>query len=402
MRGIWAADAVGCDFIREGVVYLHRATELDPTFAEAWAHTSRAHSAAFAHCPEHAEEDRLEAIRTLDRAKELAPESWIVLEAEGKLLTQVERDYAAALEPLLQADQLIERWEIKFSLGRIYRRMGDWDRALVASQQALDLFPLNVELIMRVAAIHHWMRNYPEALEYYDRAIEEGPQWNNPFLRKAWVYWLWTADLEKARGVLETLPPDEPSPLIQWGWFWQRFYEGDFQAAIDGLDALPDDQMVGTNIFKAPKALYRAQALEQMGEEDRAKVAYEEAVVALEVATEQTPRAQNLLQSLAVAYAGLDRAADAERIIGRLETLIPFATDPYYGSTVLQSAALAYTRLGEHDKALQRLEAVLAVPAVASIPWLELDPRWQPLMDLPGFQDLKKKYGETTNPATGG
>ena len=394
MRGIWAADAVDCEFIRDRVVYLHRATEIDPLFAEAWAHTSRAHSGAYAHCAEHAEEDRLAAIRTLDRAKAVEPGSWIVLEAEGKFLTQVERDYVAALEPLRQADALIERWEIKFSLGRIYRRMGDWDRALVASQQALDLFPLNVELTMRVGAIHHWMRNYREALEYYDRAIEEGPQWNNTFLRKAWVYWLWKADLEKAREVLETLPPGEPSPLIQWGWFWQRFYEGDFLGAIDGLDAVPDDQMIGGNIFRMPRALLRGQAYEQMGRRDQAELAYEEAVVALELATEQAPKAQNLLQSLAVAYAGLGRAADAQRIISKLETLVPFATDPYYGATVLQIAALVHTKLGDYDAALLVLDSILAAPSVVSIPWLELDPRWQPLWDLPGYRDLKEKYSE--------
>ena len=191
---------------------------------EAWANTSRAHSAAFAHCPEHAEEDRLEALRTLEQVKALAPGSWLALEAEGKFLTQVERDYEAALPLLRQAAELVERWEIYFSLGRIYRRMGEWDRALEASKKAAELFPQNVEVVIRVAAIHHWMRHYPEALELYDRSIELGPEWNNTYMRKAWVYWLWQADLPSARAALETLPPEEPSPNIQWGWFWQRFW----------------------------------------------------------------------------------------------------------------------------------------------------------------------------------
>ena len=394
MRGIWAADSVSCEFIRSRVVYLHRATELDASFAEAWAHASRAHSAAFAHCPERAAEDRLEALRTLDRARALAPDSWFALEAEGKFLTQVERDYPAALEVLRQANELVDRWEIKFSLGRIYRRMGAWDQALEASNEALTLFPLNVELIMRVGAIHHWMRNYPEALRYYDRATEEGPTWNNTFVRKAWVYWLWKADLGKARGVLEALPPTEPSPGIQWSWFWQRFYEGDFQGAVEGLEVLPGDRLYGADIFVAPRQLLAAQAYEQMGETERARRAYEESRIVLERETERAPHAQSLLQSLAVAYAGLCRAPDAGRILDRLHALVPFESEPYYGGTVLLAAALVHTKSGNYALAIEQLESILAVPAVVSIPMLKLDPRWAPLRELPEFARLEREFGE--------
>jgi len=392
MRGIWAADSANCLFIRERVTYLHRATELDPGFADAWAHTSRAHSAAYAHCPEHAEEDRLEALRTLDRAKVLAPGSWIVLVAEGKFLTQVERQYVAALEPLRQAAELIDRWEIFFSLGRIYRRMGNWDRALEASQRALEQNPLSVELIMRVAAIHHWMRSYEEAIQYYDRAIEDGPEWNNTYLRKAWVFWLWKGDTPDARTTLETLPVDEPSALIQWGWFWQRFYEGDYQAAIDGLDASPEGQLIGTNIFLSPRELLEAQAYEQMGQPEKAKQGYEEALQILEPLVEETPRAQNLLQSLAIAYAGLGREEDAKRVVAGMKDLIPLETDPYFGATVVQVSALVHTKLGNYEVAIDELESILTIPSVVSVAWLQLDPRWQPLWDQPGFQALVDKF----------
>lgn len=394
LRGMVAADSVGCTVIRDRIDYLHRATELDPDFVEAWAYTSRAHSAAFAHCREHAEEDRLEAWRTLERTRELAPDSWLALEAEGKYLTQVERNYDAALKPLQRAAELIERWEIYFSLGRIYRRMGDWERALQVSQRALELFPDNVELIMRVGAIHHWMRNYDQALENYDRAVELGPEWNNTYLRKAWVHWQWRGDLASARVALETLPPDEPSPNIQWGWFWQRFYEGDFEGAIAGLEAAPEDRLLTSAIFSEPKELLRAQAYEQMGDEDNAQREYELARDKLEAMTETAPDAQDLLQALATAYAGLERPQDAKRVLSRLQARLPFEREPYYGASVLQVAALVHTRLGDYDRALEELDLILAVPAVVSIPWLEIDQRWEPLRAHPGWESLQKRYAD--------
>ncbi len=394
LRGIFAADSVSCVQIRARIGYLHRATELDSSFAEAWANASRAHSAAFAHCPEHAEADRREAIRTLEEARALAPNSWLVLEAEGKFLTQVERDYAAALPPLKQAAELTERWEIYFSLGRIYRRMGDWNRALEASEKAAELFPQNVEVIMRVAAIHHWMRNYPEALVFYDQSIELAPEWNNAYVRKAWVHWLWRADLPKARDVLATLPPDEPSANLQWAWFWQRFYERDFVEAIDGMDVIADDLLLTSAIFNSPKELLRAQALDQIGDRESALRAYERARQRLEAMIESAPEAQDLLQSLAVTYAGLGRAEEAERVVSKLKELIPFETEPYFGGSVLLISALVHTRLGQYEIALEELDRILAVPAVVSIPWLELDPRWQPLREQPGFERLVETYGD--------
>ena len=398
LRGIFAADSVSCAFIRERIGYLHRATELDPGFVEAWAYASRAHSAAFAHCPEHAEQDRLEALRTLEQVRSLAPGSWLALEAEGKFLTQVERDYEAALEPLKQAAEMVERWETYFSLGRIYRRMGEWNRALEASERALELNPLNEELVLRVAAVHHWMRHYPEALEYYDQAIELAPESNTSYMRKAWVHWLWRADLASARIVLEALPPNEPSAILQWAWFWQRIYEGHYQAAIDGLDVLPDDQLLTSQVFAAPKELLRAQALEQMGERQRAEQAYDRARQRLEPMIESAPESQSLLQALALAYAGLHLAEDAEGIVLRLKELVPFETDPYFGSSVLQISALVHTKFGDYETALEELDAILAVPGVISISILELDPRWQPLRAHPGFAKLVEKYGSAPTP----
>ena len=113
----------------------------------------------------------------------------------------------------------------------------------------------------------------------------------------------------------------------------------------------------------------------------------------LEAMIEAAPDSQGLLQSLALTYAGLGLAEDAEGIILRLKDLIPFETDPYFGSSVLQISALVHTKLGRYDTALEELDGILAVPGVISIPILELDPRWQALRAQPGFAKLVEKYG---------
>jgi len=106
------------------------------------------------------------------------------------------------------------------------------------------------------------------------------------------------------------------------------------------------------------------------------------------------------LRSLAIANAGLGLADEAERIIAGLEASVPFESEPYFGGTVVQVSALIHTRLGHYDEAVEKLESILVVPAVVSIPMLRLDPRWAPLWELPEFVRLEQKYGEPTSSAS--
>ena len=108
---------------------------------------------------------------------------------------------------------------------------------------------------MRVAAVHHWMRNYPEALEYYDRGdrvgtrVEQLPTCAKPGCTGSGGRS--GEGPERARG-----PASQTSPvaILQWGWFWQRFYEGHFQAAIDGLDAPPTIRLLTSRSSRHPKS----------------------------------------------------------------------------------------------------------------------------------------------------
>ncbi len=390
LRGRFGAISVTCPSVRERIEYLRRAVEIDPAFLEAWATLSQAHSSAFAHCPGFPEGDRIEAGKTLSRAQQLDAGSWQVQVAEAQYLTQVERDYRKALEPLERASEQIDTAEIHFARARIYRRQGRWDEALAAFERAAELDPTSRD--KRISSTNMWMRNYAGAIEHYDRELEAAPQANNYYTRKAWIYWLWKGDTPKARATLETLPPTEPSMTIQWAWFWQRVYEGRYREAIEGLDVVPDEPMMEIDIYATPKPLLAAQAYDLMGEQQLARAAYGEAREVLELAVEESPTDAKLLQALAIAYAGLDLEAEARSTIGRALAILPIEKEPYWGSSTLQEACLVRTMLGDHDAALDGLETLLAMPAAISIPWLRLDPRWAPLWDHPRFRQLEANY----------
>jgi tetratricopeptide (TPR) repeat protein len=240
----FAAVSFTCDAIRGRIGYLQQTVEIDPAFSRAWAMQSQSYSASYAHCSGFADADRAGAKNALMRAEQLAPDTWEVLVAKAQYLTQVERDYARALEPLERAGEQIETPEVWFAKARIYRRQGRWREALAAFERAAVLNPTNDD--HRLSSVHMWLRNHDEAITHYDGDIATAPRVrgrvvayaDNYYLKKAWVYWLWKGTTPEARAVLEELPSTEPSMMIQWGWFWQRIYEGRFQEAIDGLEIL--------------------------------------------------------------------------------------------------------------------------------------------------------------------
>ena len=54
--------------------------------------------------------------------------------------------------------------------------------------------------------------------------------------------------------------------------------------------------------------------------------------------------------------------------------------------------AIIYTTVGEYDLAIDELDFVLSVPAWCSINYLKADPLFEPLWELPRFQQLLEKY----------
>ena len=68
--------------------------------------------------------------------------------------------------------------------------------------------------------------------------------------------------------------------------------------------------------------------------------------------------------------------------------LMPVSKDAYDGPLILQGLAQVYTWTGDHDRALDTLQTLFAMPGYISYGYLKPDPAWQPLRDHPRFQQL--------------
>jgi len=80
----------------------------------------------------------------------------------------------------------------------------------------------------------------------------------------------------------------------------------------------------------------------------------------------------------------LGRKEEAKRAV----EILPVAKDALYGAVYVQTLAETYVTVGEYDSAVAKLERLLSIPSLLSVPLLRIDPHWQPLRDHPRFQRL--------------
>jgi hypothetical protein len=58
------------------------------------------------------------------------------------------------------------------------------------------------------------------------------------------------------------------------------------------------------------------------------------------------------------------------------------------GTKWVEELTRIYVMVGEHDEAIDQLEDLLSIPGPLSIPFLQLNPTWDPLRDHPRFKKL--------------
>jgi hypothetical protein len=145
-------------------------------------------------------------------------------------------------------------------------------------------------------------------------------------------------------------------------------------------DAFGDDRAPWATVLSLLYAMRGQPALARVYA-DSARMAYEE-----HVAAQPNDPQQHVF--LGVALATLGRKDEAVRAATRATELAPIDKDAFLGPYVQMVAARVHMMVGNHDKAVELLEAPVTVPNNLSKAWLRVDPTWEPLRKHPGFQRL--------------
>ena len=195
-------------------------------------------------------------------------------------------------------------------------------------------------------------------------------------------------DLAGARKVLRGAREVDTEGLVAYmGNIWDLGWvlDDEHQRVLLGLgpDAFDDDR--GT------WAIVLAQVYVFRGDDARARSYADSARIAIEEQLRDTPDDPQRHTFLGLMLAYLGRRAEAMREGERAVALEPIAEDTFTGTYLQHQLARIYVLVGEPEKALDRLEPLLAMPYYLSPAWLRIDPNFAPLRSNPRFQRLVAK-----------
>jgi TolB-like protein/Tfp pilus assembly protein PilF len=366
------------------------AVQLDPNFALAWARLGIMRSFLYFNTIELSKNTATAVKDAADRAMALAPEageSWV---AQGAYRYRVQRDFEGALAAYREAQKRLPNNALVFEyLAFVQRRVGRWAEAEANYKKALELDPLDIQLLSAMGnEFYVYLRRFDDALASIDRAMQIGPD-ASAFANKASV--LQSAGrLEEARHELAKIPRDALDDWVIAAWVGQAIYERHYDEGIEvierKLNSIPRDQALDSfqQLFLVQLGL--CQELSGRGEE--ARRAYTRAIALIKPTPDTVvgPDANGTPNTLATAYAGLN---EKEKALKQAQDAVKeYETDAIAKPQAETTLAQIQARFGEYDAAIAALPHLLEVPAGITVANLKFDPLWDPLRGDPRFQKL--------------
>jgi serine/threonine protein kinase/Flp pilus assembly protein TadD len=376
--------------MKVAIQMFERAAELDPKFALAYDQLSRCHANMYWFHYDRTVERLGMAKKAVDRALQLDPDLPETHFALGHYYYHGQSDWDRALEEFAIArNSQLNNSDLLSFIGYVQRRQGKFKEALANIKRASELDPLSNNITFNLGETFELMRNYPEAMRCYDRAISLAPDLPGPYDSKAWLYLLWEGNKEKARAVLkeavQNTKSGDQSDIVN-SLVDIDVYDGNYQEALDRLSLKSED--IDNQVTFIPKALRYAQIYGYMDKKEVAERYYDEARTILEARIQQQPNDARFHSALGIAYAGLGRREDAIREGKIGVNLLPITKEAIRGYYRASDLAQIYVMVGEFDSAIDQLEFLLSIPGGLSVPLLRLEPVWAPLREHPRFKKL--------------
>ncbi len=170
--------------------------------------------------------------------------------------------------------------------------------------------------------------------------------------------------------------------------YWGRFKLLIGVEEVDYADAADDLYVEAFGADSVGYYLAKGILVGRAGEAQTARALYDTARAVLEPMIAAIPGDARLHAQLGLAYAGLGRKDEAIREGRRATQLMPLAENAYTGAAMADNLAHILTIVGEYSEAIDEIRAILGVDAPVSVPWLSVDPTWDPLREEPEFRRL--------------
>ena len=388
LRGREAVDKAGDPAdTRRALSQFERAVALDSTFALAYAWLSSVHVQMYDSYMDRDVGHLRRGKAAADRALHLDPELPEAHCALGFYQLFGLNDYDGALQEFTRARRGRPSSQyLPQMISHVYRRQGEWSKALAYEHEAERLNPLNSRLVADLGGLYAALRQFAAANYYFDRALALTPRSVNARLTKALGYLNLTGDLAGARSFL----PDVSENIAPTG-------APRFILSLNDIALLLSDEQqtrllqltpAALNGDTAGLALAKALVHQRRNHPTRARASFDSARVVLQHSVQRNPNDHLYHAMLGLALAGLDHPEDAVREGERAVALLPAPAGGMASALLPANLARIHLLLGHREKAINALTHVFSRPGPLSAAWLKVDPFWDPLRSSPRFQRL--------------
>jgi len=378
--------------MRLTVEMFQRASELDPSFAQAHAWLSHAQARYYWFGHDLSEARMQLARQSAAQALALDPELPKGHVAMGYVHYYGARDYESALKEFTLAQQARPNDKDTIAaIGFIRRRQGQWESAAEQFAKALELDPQDANLSIDLGGALQRLRRYEEAEVEFDRAISMFPDQNRAYGSKAENLWQWRGDASLTRPILEQMPIQDSEGAV-YSWWLQELWERDFRQASERLAVAQYDFFEGDVIQIMPKEFLESYTYRLAGEGGRSKAAAEKALPHMERYVRERPEDPFSHVGYGIILAALGRHQEAVREGELAMEILPMERDGVYAPILIYWMASIYNTVGDYDAALDQLETLLSTPTTVSVASVEGNAEWDTLRDLPRYRQLVEKY----------
>ncbi len=381
----------------EQAVHMYeKVIELDPGFALAYTRLAMSYLSQYWFYHNRNEEVLQRCREAIDRAFDIDPQLPDAHLALGVYYYNGHLDYSRALE---QLEMVIKEQpgnsEAFYYAGCVYRRDGNWEMSKSFLVKASKLAPKSARIAFNTGETFDLIRNYPEALQYYNTTLSINPDWTYPYKDLAELYMKIDGNTIRAKELLDDETRKNAfffkDSLTLETLVLINIYDGDYEEALKNLTRS------GFDIFEAqwyyrPKYLYYAFIYGLMNKPELEHAYYDSTRILIEKKVIDFPQDQRLYSSLGIAYAGLGLEEKAITSGEKAVRMLPVKEEAWKGVYLVESLAYTYVLLGKYHEAIKQIDYLLSIPGPLSSKILELDPRWAPLKQDPEFERILEKY----------
>ena len=370
--------------LHKALGFYEEAVRQDPNFVLALARVSMTNTMLY-YLTTQSPELVKRAMESAYKAVSLAPNRREGYVALGNYQQFIAQDFPRALQEYEKGQRVAApNAELLAWIARSEESLGRWDSALAHYQQAERLDPRSAVAVRRLGEALLFLRRYGEARDVLDRGLAFAPS-NLDLIEDKTATYLAEGDLAGARAVVaagrKAVDPTALSVFL--ATYWDLAWVLDEKQRGELLRLPPEAFESGSSmgLHLAEVSAFNGDAAGVRRYAEQARKTFEEQ---LREAPDDGQR--RLFLGLALAYLG--RKDEAIREGERGAALVPVSKDGHQGPYYQHQLVRIYVLAGEPEKAIDHLEPLLKMPYFLSVPWLKIDPNFDPLRGNPRFQKL--------------